>query len=242
MFNRAVFVVDENGMRSLRFGDTRDRDQTRISPGHPEQLPMPYLQSSAVGLGVPDKLERLLIIGLGGGAFARFVRSRFPEIYIDAVEIDPVVARVAVDYFDVNQDGKLQVHVADAVDFVREGREPYDYILLDAYDADELPDALTTYRFFSDVKENLAANGVVVANIAIKSDFEGRVVARKLAGFYDSCLHLRSTPSVNDVLLLADEPLPDRNDLLAWAERSGIEGATLEGMAEHIRAARICPE
>jgi spermidine synthase len=239
-FNRIVFVVDENGYRSLRFGDPYDRDQSRIAQGHPEQLPMPYLRSSAVGLAVPERLERLLVIGLGGGAFPRFVRARFPEIYIDAVEIDPVVARVAVDYFDVNEDDKLQIHVADAVEFVREKREPYDYILLDAYDADQLPDALITYRFFTDVKANLAAGGVVVANIATKNDSKARAVAHRLMEFYDSCLHLRSTPSFNDVLLLANKPIPNQKELLAWAERSGGEDATFRGMAEHIRAARSC--
>jgi len=240
-FNRSVLVVDENGYRSLRFGDVNDRDQSRIKPGHPEQLPMPYLRSAAVGLAVPEKLERLLMIGLGGGAFPRFVRERFPEIYIDAVEIDPVVARVATDYFDVGEDEKLQIHIADAVEFVRANREPYDYIFLDAYDADQLPDALTTHRFFSDVKANLAPGGVVVANIAIKNDFEARAVARRLMGYYDACLHLRSTPSLNDVLLLADEPLPSRSDLIAWLERSGSQDAASQGMANHIRAARTCP-
>lgn len=240
-FNRSVFVVDHNGYRSLRFGNADDRDQSRIKPGHPEQLPMPYLRSAAVGLAAPQKLERLLVIGLGGGAFPAFVRAGFPEVYIDAVEIDPVVAQVAVEYFDVIEDESSQIHIADAVEFVREEREPYDYIFLDAYDADQLPDALTTRRFFSDVKANLTADGVVVANIAVKSYSKARTVARKLMGFYNSCLHLRSTPSLNDVLLLSDKPLPAQSDLLAWAELSGNEDATWQGMTDQIRAAKKCP-
>ncbi|MFK8043543.1 fused MFS/spermidine synthase [Congregibacter sp.] len=240
-FNRKVFVVDENGYRSLRFDKADDRDQSRIKQGHPQQLPMPYLRSAAVGLAVPQKLERLLVIGLGGGAFPAFIRAGLPEVYIDAVEIDPVVARVAAEYFDVIEDNKLQIHIADAVDFVREDRPPYDYIFLDAYDADQLPDPLTTRRFFSDVKSNLAADGVVVANIAVKNHSKARTVARKLMGFYNSCLHLRSTPSLNDVLLLSDTPLPAQSELLAWAERSGDEDATWQGITDHIRAAKKCP-
>ncbi|WOJ96978.1 fused MFS/spermidine synthase [Congregibacter brevis] len=240
-FNRSVLVVDHKGYRSLRFGNADDRDQSRIKPGHPEQLPMPYLRSAAVGLAVPQKLERLLVIGLGGGAFPAFIRADFPGVYIDAVEIDPVVAKVAIEYFDVFADDKLQIHIADAVDFVREDRKPYDYIFLDAYDADQLPDALTTRRFFNDVKANLTADGVVVANIAVKSHSKARTVARKLMSFYNSCLHLRSAPSLNDVLLLSDNPLPGRSDLLTWAERSGNKDATWQGMTDHIRAAKTCP-
>ncbi|EAQ98068.1 spermidine synthase [Congregibacter litoralis] len=239
-FNRRVFVVDEGGYRSLRFGDINDRDQTRIRPGHPKQLPMPYLRSAAIGLAVPKKVDRLLMIGLGGGAFATFIQARFPDIYIDALEIDPVVARAATDFFGLNEDPKLQIHVVDAVDFVQTKRAAYDFIFLDAYDADQLPDALTTHRFFSDVKANLAKGGVVVANIAIKSDFAARAVAERLMGFYDFCLHLRSRPSLNDVLLLADQPLPRRKDLLQWVQNAVGEGATLEGMKEHIRRADNC--
>ena len=40
-FNRRVFVVDRDGFRSMRFGDLHGEDQSRIRPGHPEQLPMP---------------------------------------------------------------------------------------------------------------------------------------------------------------------------------------------------------
>jgi len=48
---------------------------------------MPYLREAAVGLAVPLKLERLLMIGLGCGAFASFVQARLPEVYVDAVEM-----------------------------------------------------------------------------------------------------------------------------------------------------------
>ncbi len=33
------------------------------------------------------------MIGLGGGAFATLVQARLPEVYIDAVKIDQVVAQ-----------------------------------------------------------------------------------------------------------------------------------------------------
>ncbi len=79
--------MDKDGFRSVRFGNLSGEDQSRIRLGHPEQLPMPYLREAAVGLAVPLKLERLLMIGLGCGAFASFVQARLPEVYVDAVEM-----------------------------------------------------------------------------------------------------------------------------------------------------------
>ena len=119
-----IFVVDENGTRSLRFRSAGDDAQSLIRPGHPEQLPMPYLRSAAVGLAMPEQVERALMIGLGGGAFANYIQVRLPDAYTDAVEIDPVVADIAREYFAVTEGEQLTVHVRDAVDFVREKRDP----------------------------------------------------------------------------------------------------------------------
>lgn len=236
-FNRRVFVVDKDGFRAMRFGGLSGEDQTRIRPGHPEQLPMPYLRSAAVGLAVPPKLDRLLMIGLGGGAFASFVQARLPEVYVDAVEIDPVVARIAKDYFALTEAEKLQVHVVDAVDFVKQRKTPYDYIFLDAYDADELPLPLTTHSFFRDVQGNLAAGGVVVVNIAISSDYKTQRLIEKLSGDYEHCLQMRSEPSLNDVLLLSEAPFPTIGELSAWTETLGNTGV---GMRQHIESAKDC--
>lgn len=236
-FNRRVFVVDKDGFRSMRFGDLSGEDQSRIRLGHPEQLPMPYLRSAAVGLAVPLKLERLLMIGLGGGAFASFVQAQLPEVYVDAVEIDPVVVRIAKNYFRLDEAENLRVHVVDAVEFVKQRKTPYDYIFLDAYDVDELPMSLTTHRFFRDVRANLAPGGVVVVNIAIRSDYKTRRLIEKLSGYYDHCLQMRSAPSLNDVLLLSDVPIPARQELNAWVEKLGTTGI---GMRQHIDSAKDC--
>jgi len=236
-FNRRILVVDKDGFRAMRFGDLSGVDQTRIRPDHPEQLPMPYLRSAAVGLAVPLKLERLLMIGLGGGAFPSFVQTRLPEVYVDAVEIDPAVARIAKNYFGLNETKKLRVHVVDAVEFMKQRKTPYDYILLDAYDVDELPLPLTTHSFFRDVRTNLAFGGVVVVNIAISSDYKTRRLIAKLSGYYGHCLQMRSAPSLNDVLLLSDAPILASKELNAWTEKFGATGI---GMRQHIESAKKC--
>src|ERR1700716_715538 len=41
-------------------------------------------------------LESSLILGLGGGTIATILRKRWPEVRIDAYEIDPEVVRVAI--------------------------------------------------------------------------------------------------------------------------------------------------
>lgn len=243
-FYRKIFVVDEGELRSLRFRSPGDDSQSLIRIGHPEQLPMPYLRSAAVGLTVPQSLERLLMVGLGGGAFANFVRVALPGVHVDAVEIDPVVAELARDYFALAQGDKLRVHVEDAVVFVSDANEagaaPYDYILLDAYDADEIPEALLGSSFLTDVRRRLATDGVVVANVAISGTRKTRQVIRKLAGHFHYCVHLRSPPRYNDVLLLSLQPLPAREDLAAQAELFEQTAGTEIGLRSYADTAEPC--
>jgi spermidine synthase len=201
---------------------------------------MPYLRSAAVGLTVPPRIERILMIGLGGGAFATFARTRSPQVVIDTVEIDPMVARVAVDYFGLEAGERLRLHVEDAVDYVAGEHGVYDYILLDAYDAKDLPEALVTHAFLSDVRDLLASDGVVVANIAVRSDYKARRVITKLAGLFTHCLRMRSTPSLNDVLLLTEAPLPPLATLEERLRPLAVDGETAQGMREHLRAAGPC--
>jgi len=239
-YNGRVFVVEANGLRSLRFGDLDAEDQSRIRPGHPEQLPMPYLRSAAVGLAVPPRLERLLMIGLGGGAFPAFVQAHLPRSRIDAVEIDPVVARIAATHFGLDAGDALRVHVQDAVEYVGDDHAAYDYVFLDAYDADDLPEALITHAFLSNVRDLLARNGVLVANIAVRSEYKARRVINKLTGLFDHCLRMRSTPSLNDVLLLADAPLPSPAQLRTRLDALRLDATTRLGMREHLASARDC--
>lgn len=224
----------------MRFGSVDAEDQTRIRVGHPAELPMPYLRTAALGLVATENLHRALIIGLGGGAFASYLQARHPQVIVDAVEIDPVVAQLAQDHFSLTPTERLRVHVIDAVDFVRELSRSYDYILLDAYDADDIPAALMTDDFLRNVKGRLNPGGVVVANIAISGYLETRRVIGRFVRHYKHCLRLNSTPSYNDVLFLSDRPIPSAPELAARARRLETEPEPMAGIQQQVDTARAC--
>lgn len=224
----------------MRFGSASGDKQSEIRLGHPEQLPMPYLRTAAIGLAVPKKLENVLMVGLGGGAFASFLRVRLPDAGVDAVEIDPVVANIAYDYFALPKHEQLRVHVMDATEFVRDSREKYDYILLDAYDAEDIPEALITSRFLGGIRALVAEGGIVVANIAIGSQGKTREVIYKLSYHFTHCLHMQSTPRYNDVLLLSMNPLPERAALVQLARQFDEQSTADLALTRHAETARVC--
>ncbi|KAG9447913.1 hypothetical protein H6P81_014041 [Aristolochia fimbriata] len=62
---------------------------------------------------------RMVLIGLGAGLLPMFLRKCMPLLEIDVVELDPVVLDISREYFGFKEDEKLQVHIADGIQYVR---------------------------------------------------------------------------------------------------------------------------
>ena len=75
------------------------------------------LRSSSKAAGF---VERVAVLGLGGGALCTYLHHAFPSFSIDGVEIDPVMVHLAKKYFGFTPSANLQAHVADAYQFIQE--------------------------------------------------------------------------------------------------------------------------
>lgn len=83
------------------------------------------------------------------------------------VELDKAVDAVARTYFDFKPGPRTRVHISDGRIFVKRlaGRGPnYDLVILDAFEADYIPEHMLTREFLQEVRANMAPNGVIVAN------------------------------------------------------------------------------
>ncbi|WP_338864487.1 fused MFS/spermidine synthase [Myxococcus stipitatus] len=155
---------DTRGRRYLQF-DTSGALQSVVWPGQPLNLELPYTRMSMVGLAFVPKPQRILVVGLGGGAMPMFLRAVLPRAHIDVVDIDPDVVSVAGRYFGFREDARLKAHVADGRAFIEASRPAYDLIFLDAYGPDSIPEHLGTVEFLARVRARLTARGAVVGNV-----------------------------------------------------------------------------
>jgi spermidine synthase len=132
----------------------------------PDTLFLPYSQLMVSSLALVTNPKRALILGHGGGSFTKWLARYWPELEVDVVEFDPVVVRMAEQYFSYHAPPRHHVYVRDARAFLRQTQASYDLIWVDAFARHLVPFHLTTEEFFVELGRHLSANGVVVVNLA----------------------------------------------------------------------------
>jgi len=165
MFGLVVVTEEDNGLRTLRFGIGGPR-QSVVRPGYPRELVLRYTRATMLGLALVPAPQRVLVVGLGGGSLPMFLRSVFPLVQIDAVDIDPVVIEVAHRFLGFREDPFLRSHAVDGRRFVETApAAAYDLIFLDAYSAEAVPVHLATREFLLAVLRATHPEGLVVSNL-----------------------------------------------------------------------------
>jgi spermidine synthase len=214
-----VMVFDEGPLRVMRFGDTAAAsEQSAFVRGHPGALPVEYTRYALLGLAYHGAPKTLLMVGLGGGTFTTLVHHALPELAIDAVEIDPVVVTAARRFFDLREDARYRVHIADAAAWMTSATERYDYVLLDSYAGEAIPEPLRTVPFFQSVARRLAPGGVLAINIA-EFEAEGVEVVRALRNVFDVFDCWQAPTDGNLVIFAAREPhVIDEAAFVRWLD------------------------
>lgn len=204
-----VYVVDEGPTRALRFDDPEGDNQTVIDRGDPLAVPMSYARVVAAALAFTPGRARALVVGLGGGLLPLLLRRRLVRMAVDVVELNPVVIDVARRFFGLEEDARLRVFEDDGARFLARKGPEYDFIIVDAFSAEGIPDAFKDPELHENVRRRLAPEGVAVLNIAFESA-EGR--ARLIQSFarpFKGCALLRGARGTSNVLAVGTPaPLP----------------------------------
>jgi len=110
--------------------------------------------------------KRVLIIGGGDGGILREV-LRHPEVeHVTMVEIDRAVVDMCVQYFPKHSAGafddpRVNLVIADGVDFIVNNQEKFDVIISDSTDPEGPGEVLFTSRFYQGCKNSLNEGGVL---------------------------------------------------------------------------------
>ena len=165
---RNIIVDETRDLRCLKFNTKSSQtSQSCMYKNDPDKLVFNYTKLTFASLLVTENPKNVLIIGLGGGTLSNVIHELYPAAKIHNVEIDPAVLKVARDYFNFIETGNVTSSVQDGRIFIKRAaikKQKYDWIILDAFNGDYIPEHLLTKEFFEEVKSVLAEGGVIAAN------------------------------------------------------------------------------
>ena len=168
-----IYVLQHGDIREMWFkGDNEYFLQSRINITQPNSLIMVYSHLMMASLLIKPQPKHVLVIGLGGGLFPKFLNSHYPESIIDIVEVDRKVIELSKQFFFFKETQNCRVYVQDGRVFVRErlGKTTYDMVFLDAFKSGSVPFHLKTIEFYEEILHSLTPDGVVASNLYGKSN------------------------------------------------------------------------
>jgi len=148
------------------------RTQTEMRLDDPDALTNEYTRKMMGFLVFETCPKKVLMIGLGGGALAKYCHRHLPTTQLTAVEIDPDVIAMRADFYIPPDDERLKVINADGADHVAQmaaAGERADVVLVDAYDEFGIAESVVEREFVENAKGILDTNGVFVLNLVAEA-------------------------------------------------------------------------
>ena len=234
-------IWDEGDCRSLWFDDVILQSEIHIHD--PAVLPNPVNRAMLAHLMLDLPLQTVLLAGCGGGAVARWLHARAPEVVGDAVELSPTVARLAHEYFDFPpaQNSNWQLLVDDVRDHLALSEAGYDFILVDLEENQLTPAWVTNTAFLQDCHAHLNRQGVLTLNLILHDDIGvSEALLRIRQVFGTGAMMLLSNPEHDNLLVLAFRTsapeIPAQETLEQRGRRWGIDFTALAARITRISA------
>jgi spermidine synthase len=139
--------------------------QTRMLRWCPYWLQVGYTRTMLAALLSNPHPANIGIVGLGGGAQAKFCYRHLPRSRIEAVENDADVLALRDAFHVPADDARFSVEQGDGAAWLRSRAGRYDLLLVDAYDVDGIPPALSTQAFYERCAAALVPGGTMATNL-----------------------------------------------------------------------------
>ncbi len=192
-----VDISEEAGVRYLHFGSEWIQGAMRIA--RPWALELDYTREMMMSLLLrpePAWPRSVLQVGLGAASLTKFLYRHRPLAKLTVVEIEPMVVAAARQFFKLPDDPqRLNLEIADGVEWLAGCNRTYDLIMVDGFDADARAGALDTLPFYRSCRAHLNDDGLLTVNLLGRNrGFKGSVerIGRAFDGramVFPSCAH-----------------------------------------------------
>ena len=113
------------------------------------------------------RFHRALIIG-GGGCTVPYTLARdYPKVRIDVVEISRKKIEIAQKYFLKGEfSDRIRTMVQDGTIFVKTITQPYDFVFVDVYNGNVIPNSVKSEKFIKSLKKAITSQGLIFINLS----------------------------------------------------------------------------
>lgn len=177
--------------------------QSEINLAQPELLPSSLNRAMLAGMLFEEAPQRVLLVGTGGGATARYFSHRFPDVKGEAVEVSESVASIAVNYFEFPQDKHWQLIHDDIRHYIQDCTHNYDLIVIDIAVNQVTPEWIIEHDFLGQCRALLTPQGQVAFNLLIN---DGNGFMHYLAAIrrvFDQRTACLSIPNYRNIVIFA---------------------------------------
>lgn len=157
-----IEVKEENGYKFIPCGDG-SLAQGIIEIDNPDKILSPFVQYCVDKINeLPDGCN-VLILGLGTGSIPKAVRE---GIYLNIVEIDPEMVKVAEEHFNYKPTQRHILEIGDAKEWVEANHkvDQFDLVIVDLFGS-EVPKFAREPVFYNQLA--LLTNRVIVNEISV---------------------------------------------------------------------------
>ncbi|PKN33987.1 MAG: hypothetical protein CVU61_11140 [Deltaproteobacteria bacterium HGW-Deltaproteobacteria-19] len=201
-----ITIRQAGSNRCMIFGRHRDQRQTCISLSRPDESVFEYTAMMFIGFQLLPNTRNVCLIGLGGGYIPTVFRLHLPHVRLQSVEVDPLVVRLAKDYFQFRSAAGHALSITDGRQYLRRNPDKFDQIWIDAFNSDYIPAHMTTREFLELCRSRLTRNGVVVQNVHNSNQlFDAQVTTFR--SVFSHVYVFEGTSSSNSIIIAAQEPL-----------------------------------
>jgi spermidine synthase len=183
-----------------------------------DDLVFPYTRAYRLSEHFVRNPQSILILGGAGYSYPKFCLIRYPSAWVDVVEIDPELTRLAREYFRLPDDPRLRIFHEDARTFLNRGEGVYDVIIGDAYKSlYTIPWHLTTVEAATKAYDMLNDGGCLLQNIIGSVQGDASEFLRAELATYRSVF-----PQVYVIAVMNPEDLTGLQSLMMVAVKSEI--------------------
>lgn len=110
------------------------------------------------------EVEKVLVLGLGGGSVTGLVSKHWPAAKIIGVDIDPDMVDLGRKYLSLSDVKNLEFVVADAEKWIGKQKQKFDLALVDLYKGSKMPEQFRQPPFIQKVNRLLESGGIAAFN------------------------------------------------------------------------------